>query len=94
MNNQQVTPETDKALTEKEVAKRWGITTRTLYNWRVNKSGPKFFLVGTHVKYMLSEVVRYEQNNTHDGGPSRPNEFPEGSATGGFKVQTTTDGAQ
>lgn len=94
MSETTVTPEADKALTEREVATRWGITQRTLYNWRMKGTGPRHFMVGSKVKYMLSEVVRHEQQNTHEGGASRESGFPAGSATNGIKSKSSNAAAQ
>ncbi len=61
MNDQTVKPSEDRMLTEKEVAERWGITQRTLFNWRKKGNGPRSMDIGGRPKYMLSEVVRFEQ---------------------------------
>lgn len=94
MNEQTVTPENDKALTETEVATRWGITRRTLYNWRRKNEGPRFFGIGKNIKYMLSEVVKFEQGNMRDGGLKRESSLPEGASAKGVEARANKTGAQ
>lgn len=94
MNDQTIAPENDKALTEKEVAKRWGVTVRTLYNWRRKSEGPRFFGIGKNIKYMLSEVVKFEQNNMRDGGLKRESELPEGASAKGVEARNNKGRAQ
>jgi len=50
----------DQFLTQKEVARRWGISHRTLERWRVKGQGPRFVKLGAHVVYRLSDVEAYE----------------------------------
>ena len=48
-------------LTEREVAKRWDITQRTLYSWRRDGKGPPFVMIGQRRKYRLSDIEAYEE---------------------------------
>ena len=48
-------------LTEKELAKRWNMTARTLQMWRRKGIGPAFIRIGERsVFYRLEDVERYE----------------------------------
>lgn len=48
-------------LTEKELAKRWNMTPRTLQMWRRKGIGPAFIRIGERsVFYRLEDVERYE----------------------------------
>ena len=47
-------------LKQKDVARRWGISHRTLERWRVIGHGPKFIKIGAHVAYRLRDVEDYE----------------------------------
>lgn len=61
-----------KRLTEKELAERWGISTRTVQNWRRNGSGPAFIVIGQHtVLYREEDVLAYEQAK-RQGGEALP----------------------
>jgi DNA-binding transcriptional MerR regulator len=50
----------DVFLNQKEVAKRWSISPRTLERWRVIGHGPRFMKVGAHVLYRLCDIRAYE----------------------------------
>jgi len=86
MNDKTVTPENDRLLTQDELAARWQVTVRTLQNWRKAKKGPKHIAMGT-VRYALSEVVKYEQENMQDGGVLHENRFPEGASMEGVRAR-------
>jgi len=48
-----------------ELAERWGLSPRTLANWRSQKKGPRYIKLGTetgsHVVYKLDDVIKYEK---------------------------------
>jgi predicted site-specific integrase-resolvase len=50
----------DEFLKQKDVARRWGISPRTLERWRVIGHGPRFVKVGAHVVYRMCDVRAYE----------------------------------
>lgn len=50
--------------TEKELAARWRITTRTLQGWRSRGIGPRFIRIGERsILYTAEDVARYEAAN-------------------------------
>lgn len=52
------------ALSESDLAKRWGITTRTLRKWRADGSGPKWIVIGRNtIRYRMIDVLNYEEAN-------------------------------
>jgi predicted DNA-binding transcriptional regulator AlpA len=51
----------DTFLKQKDLARRWGISHRTLERWRVIGHGPRFVKVGSNVVYRLSDVEAYER---------------------------------
>ena len=59
-------------LNQVQVARRWGISERTLERWRWMRQGPLFLKLGGHVAYRLSDIEAFEegqarsarQNNT------------------------------
>lgn len=55
----------DRPLTEIELAKRWGISPRTLQLWRRQGKGCPFITIGNHtIRYRMEDVLAYEQSNT------------------------------
>ncbi len=46
---------------EKELAERWGITTRTLQGWRSKGLGPKYIRIGERsIFYRFKDIEDYE----------------------------------
>ncbi|MDD3182646.1 MAG: helix-turn-helix domain-containing protein [Alphaproteobacteria bacterium] len=46
-----------------QLAKRWGMSPKTLDRWRWQGIGPKFLKIGSKVVYRLSDIEEYEVNN-------------------------------
>jgi len=52
----------DRPLTEAELAKRWGISPRTLQLWRREGKGCPFITIGNHtIRYRMEDVLAYEK---------------------------------
>lgn len=65
-----------KRMTEKDLAERWGITTRTAQKWRAKGVGPAYTVIGQHtVLYLEEDVLAYERAR-RQGGEAMPE--PEG----------------
>lgn len=65
-----------KRLTEKELAERFRVSTRTVQKWRTKGVGPAFIVIGQHtVLYREEDVLAYERAK-RQGGESLPE--PEG----------------
>lgn len=47
-------------LTRAEVAQRLRVEKSTLAYWAVEKKGPRFAKMGKHVRYRLSDVIAWE----------------------------------
>ena len=47
-------------LNQKELARRWKISHRTLERWRWLGQGPKFLKIGGCVLYRLDDIEAYE----------------------------------
>lgn len=47
-------------LTEIELAKRWGISEKTLQRWRSEGRGPKYMKLSKRVLYPVDEIFAYE----------------------------------
>lgn len=50
----------DRFLCQKQLAKRWGISHRTLENWRYRGHGLPFLKLGSKVFYRIEDVEAYE----------------------------------
>lgn len=50
-------------LTEKELAKRWRKSPRTLRQWRADGTNPPFFRAGGKILYSLEIIKKIETNN-------------------------------
>ena len=48
-------------LTQKELARRWTISHRTLERWRWKGEGPAFMKIGGRIVYRLEDVLAHEQ---------------------------------
>lgn len=50
-------------LTTRELAERWGLSPRTLRNWRAADYGPRWVkLNGKLAHYPMNEVIRWERH--------------------------------
>ncbi|WP_245729472.1 helix-turn-helix transcriptional regulator [Salinihabitans flavidus] len=49
-------------MNQKELARRWGISHRTLERWRYTGQGPVFLKLGGRVLYRLADVETFEQS--------------------------------
>jgi predicted site-specific integrase-resolvase len=64
-------------LNEAELAKRWGMSPRTLQRWRQEGRGPVYLKLGGHVVYPLADVEVFEQKqrrNDTAGGSTKARE--------------------
>lgn len=58
----------DALLTPEELAKRWDVTTRTLMNYRNERTGPQFIVLGRNaVRYRMADVLAHEARKTTGG---------------------------
>jgi len=51
---------------EKCVAKKWGLSRRTLQRWRINGEGPKSVKISNRVRYSESSIKKYEDEHFLD----------------------------
>lgn len=62
----------EKLLTEDDLAARWGITKRTLRQYRKDGKAPPYIVLGSNVRrYRIEDVVAFEEARarTDKGGP-------------------------
>ena len=53
----------EELLTQKQLARRWALSERTLERWRCTGEGPTYIKLGGLVRYRLVDVLAYEQEN-------------------------------
>ena len=47
-------------LNQVTLARRWGMSPRTLEGWRSRRKGPRYMKLGGHVAYRLEDVEAFE----------------------------------
>lgn len=47
-------------LTQRELARRWRISGRTLERWRADGYGPAWYHLGGSIRYRLDEIATFE----------------------------------
>lgn len=50
-------------LTEKELAARWNLLSKTLRQWRWYKKGPKYSKLGGRISYRTEDIESFEEEN-------------------------------
>lgn len=50
----------DVCLTQKQLASRWQLSTRTLQRWREEKKGPIWIRIAGRVRYRLRDIEDFE----------------------------------
>ena len=52
-------------LSEKLLARRWGLSHRTLERWRREDRGPGYLRIGGRIVYRLGDIESYEARQFH-----------------------------
>lgn len=52
--------------TEKDVAKKWKLSLKTLQRWRSNGEGPEYVKIGGRVRYSENAIKKYEDEGSLD----------------------------
>lgn len=60
----------DQFLNQKQLARRWGLSPRTLERWRWLRQGPVYFKLGGKVAYRVTDIDDFERANIHLAAPS------------------------
>lgn len=62
----------NRPLTELELAKRWGLSPRTLQMWRRDGIGPAFIDIGRNtIRYRIEDVIAYEESRIKNQGNAK-----------------------
>jgi Helix-turn-helix domain len=59
-------------LTQRDLARRWSISPRTLERWRWMKEGPPYLKIGGRIVYRHSDVEAFEAANLRAGTKQTP----------------------
>ena len=62
-----------RVLNEHELARRWGLSNKTLQRWRMEGRGPKYLKLSKRVSYPIEIVLEFERSVLHDSTGSRAN---------------------
>lgn len=60
----------DHFLNQKQLARRWGLSPRTLERWRWLRQGPVYFKLGGKVAYRVTDIDEFERANIHLAAPA------------------------
>lgn len=52
-------------LTEKDLAKKWGLSPKTLQRWRWLNTGPDYIKIGNRIRYTSEGIKNFEEENKH-----------------------------
>ena len=58
-------------LSEKSLARKCGISHKTLQRWRWLKTGPAYIKIGGRIRYSTDSIKEYEDSNLHQA-PTPP----------------------
>lgn len=77
-NDKKYDLETERFLSERELAQLLNIKSETLRNWRWDRKGPIYIKIGTNVRYRMSDINDFinkrVRTSTSDTGEHK-NEF-------------------
>lgn len=49
-------------MTPRDIADRYGVSLRTVEDWRYHRRGPRFAYIGRAARYRLDDVLSYEDD--------------------------------
>ncbi len=52
-------------MTEKELAKKWHLSAKTLQRWRWLKSGPHYIKIGGRIRYTSDNIKNFEKEHKY-----------------------------
>lgn len=59
---------TEKHLNIHDLAEREGVPVATVYRWNSRNEGPRYMIIGRHVRYKLADVEVWESSRYKGGG--------------------------
>ena len=70
-SDDKITFDISKTIDANELAKRWGVTKKSIDNRRQRGQGPNYFKIGGKIRYDLKDVVKMEQESYRSINGSR-----------------------
>ncbi|GAA4098806.1 helix-turn-helix domain-containing protein [Actinomadura miaoliensis] len=58
----------EKHLSIEDLAERYGVPVKTVYDWNSKGTGPRYMKIGRHVRYKLADVITWENARYADNG--------------------------
>lgn len=65
-----------KRLNQVDVARRWGLSPRTLERWRCTSEGPPFLKIGGRCVYRLEDIEEFEERRVRTSTRPKDGESP------------------
>ena len=59
-----------ECLSNKLLARRWGLSHRTLERWRHEGTGPAFMKIGSRIMYRLEDIQAFEKDRVRHPVPA------------------------
>ena len=63
-------PQPVRHLYQEDVARRWGVSPRTLERWRWERKGPPYLKIGHHIVYRLEDIEAFESRHMQAPAPT------------------------
>lgn len=57
----------ERHLTVDDLAERYGVPPKTVYDWNTKGTGPRFLKIGKHVRYPVADVLAWEKTRYAGG---------------------------
>lgn len=58
----------ERHLTPEDLAERFGVPVKTVYDWNSKGTGPRYMKIGRHARYRPADVRAWEIAQYTDGG--------------------------
>lgn len=58
----------EKHLSIEDLAERYGVPKKTIYDWNSKGTGPRYMIIGRHARYKLADVITWENARYADNG--------------------------
>lgn len=67
-------------ISEKELARRWGFSHKTLQQWRWHGLGPAYLRIGGRIRYTSEQIRDFEQQHLSSPAKHEPNFLQQSSS--------------
>ncbi len=63
-------PQPVRHLYQEDLARRWGLSPRSLERWRWQRKGPPYLKIGRHIVYRVGDIEAYESEHMQKPTPA------------------------